>query len=56
VACALVNGRVVPDSTYKQAVSLFGKEGAGELVFLISGYTLIATILNGFDVPAPNNT
>lgn len=55
VARTLVTGRVVPDSTYKQAVSLFGKEGTGELIFLIGGYCLIAVVLNGFDMPAPDN-
>ena len=55
VAYALVSSRIVPDSTYQQAVNLFGSEGAGELIFLISGYCLIAMVLNGFDVPAPDN-
>ena len=55
VAHALVSGRIVPDATYRQAVDLFGKEGTGELIFLISGYCLIAMVLNGFDMPAPDN-
>jgi 4-carboxymuconolactone decarboxylase len=55
VAAALVKGHVVPVSTYNQAVKLLGKDGAGELIFLISGYCLIATVLNGFDMPAPDN-
>jgi len=55
VASALVTGHIVPDSTYKQAVDLFGKAGAGELIFLIGGYCLIAMVLNGFDMPAPGN-
>lgn len=55
VAHALVTGRVVPDSTYNHAVHLFGPAGAGELIFLISGYCLIAMVLNGFDMPAPEN-
>lgn len=54
LAKALVSGRIVPDSTYKHAVSLFGKEGTGELIFLIGGYCLIAMVLNGFDMPAPD--
>lgn len=52
---ALVTGRIVPDSTYNHAVNLLGKDGVAELFFLISGYTLIAMILNGFDIPAPGN-
>lgn len=55
VARALVTGRIVPDSTYKQAVTLFGKAGAGELIFLVGGYCLIAMVLNGFDMPAPES-
>ncbi|WP_342083617.1 hypothetical protein [Dyadobacter sp. OTU695] len=27
---------------------------SGELFFLVGGYCLIATILNGFDIPAPS--
>ncbi|MCF0039708.1 carboxymuconolactone decarboxylase family protein [Dyadobacter fanqingshengii] len=56
MAYALVNSRIVPDSTYNHAVHLLGKEGAGELIFLISGYCLIAVILNGFDMPAPERS
>lgn len=55
IAHCLVTGHIVPDSTYKHAVHLLGKEGVGELYFLIGGYTLIAMILNGFDMPAPDN-
>lgn len=54
IACSLVSGRIVPDSTYKQAVHLFGQHGVAELFFLIAGYSLIAIILNGFDIPAPD--
>lgn len=53
IAHSLVSGHIVPASTYKQAVKLLGWDGAGELIFLIGGYSLIATILNGFDMPAP---
>jgi 4-carboxymuconolactone decarboxylase len=53
VAYALSNGRILPDSTYKNALQLLGKDGIGELLFLIAGYCLIAMVLNGFDVPAP---
>ena len=53
IAYALVKGHIVPDSTYNHAARLLGKDGVGELIFLISGYCLIAMILNGFDMPAP---
>jgi len=55
IANALVNGYIVPDSTYKYAVNLLGKDGVAELFFLISGYSLIAMVLNGFDIPAPEH-
>jgi len=54
VARVLSEGRILPTSTYSQALELFGKEGVGELVFLISGYCQIAMILNAFDVPVPD--
>jgi len=53
IASALVNGRIVPASTYNLGVQLLGKDGIGELIFLIGGYSLIAMVLNGFDMPAP---
>jgi 4-carboxymuconolactone decarboxylase len=55
ISRSLVTGHVVPDSTYKQAVHLLGQDGVGELIFLIGGYCLIAMVLNGFDMPAPEN-
>lgn len=53
VTRALVGGRRLPDSTYKQAVVLLGQDGVTELFFLVGGYSLIAMILNGFDISAP---
>jgi alkylhydroperoxidase family enzyme len=53
VAKALVSGHILPTSTYDRAVQLLGRDGVGELAFLIGGYCLIAMILNCFDVPVP---
>lgn len=53
---SLVRGHVVPASTYNRAVALLGIDGTAELFFLIGGYSLIAMILNGFDMPAPDHT
>lgn len=53
IANCLVKGRIVPHSTYSHAVNLLGREGVAELYFLIAGYSLIAVVLNGFDMPAP---
>jgi 4-carboxymuconolactone decarboxylase len=55
IACSLVSGHIVPDSTYEQAVHVLGQDGVAELFFLVGGYSLIAMILNGFDMPAPAN-
>ncbi|RYF93832.1 MAG: 4-carboxymuconolactone decarboxylase, partial [Chitinophagaceae bacterium] len=55
IARVLTAGKIVPDSTYARAVTLFGKDGVAELFFLIGGYGLLAVILNGFDMPAPDN-
>ena len=54
IARVLVSGHIVPSSTYKRAVQLLGQHGTAELFFLVSGYCLIAVILNGFDMPAPD--
>ena len=53
VARALTAGGVLPASTYGRATELLGREGVGELVFLIGSYCLIAMVLNCFDVPIP---
>jgi len=55
IANALTQGKIVSNSTYKYAVELLGNEGVAELYFLIGSYSLIAIILNGFDIPAPEN-
>jgi alkylhydroperoxidase family enzyme len=54
VARVLATGRIVPASTYARALDLLGRDGVGELVFLISGYGLLAMLLNAFDVPVPD--
>jgi 4-carboxymuconolactone decarboxylase len=53
VARALATGHILPASTYARAIELLGRDGVGELVFLISGYCQIAIVLNAFDVPVP---
>lgn len=56
LARSLVTGHIVPHSTYSHAVDLLGRDGVAELFFLIGGYSLIAMILNGFDMPAPDRS
>ncbi|MCX6594723.1 MAG: carboxymuconolactone decarboxylase family protein [Acidobacteria bacterium] len=55
VSRALVSGQTLHASTYARVTSLLGREGVGELAFLVGGYSLIAIILNCFDVPAPED-
>ncbi len=55
IAYTLATGHVVPESTYKHAVKLFGQDAVAELFFLIGSYSLIAMVLNGFDVPVPGD-
>jgi 4-carboxymuconolactone decarboxylase len=52
---SLVTGHIIPTGTYNYAVDILGKDGVAELFFLVGGYSLIAMILNGFDIPAPDN-
>jgi len=53
VARALTTGHILPASTYRRAVQVLGRDGVGELVFLIGGYCLISMLLNCFDAPTP---
>ena len=55
IASTLAKGRIVPNATYQWAVQLLGGDGVAELFFLIGGYSLLAMILNGFDMPAPDS-
>jgi 4-carboxymuconolactone decarboxylase len=53
IASTLLKGKIIPDATYEYATKLLGENAIAELYFLIGSYSLIATILNGFDIPAP---
>lgn len=53
VTKCLLDKHVLPNSTYERAIQLLGKDGVGELAFLIGGYSLISILLNCFDVPIP---
>jgi 4-carboxymuconolactone decarboxylase len=55
VARVLAKGRVVAASTYARAERLLGRQGFAELVFLVGSYALVATLLNAFDVPVPDD-
>jgi len=53
VASSLVNHGVLPELSYRQAVTAFGQHGAAELIYLVGLYCLVSVTLNGFDVPVP---
>ena len=53
IAAALVAGGVLPEITWKQAVGVFGRDAAAELIYLVGLYCLVSVTLNGFDVPVP---
>jgi 4-carboxymuconolactone decarboxylase len=55
IARVLATGRIVPASAFARAVELLGHDGVGELMFLISGYGMLAMLLNAFDVPVPDS-
>ncbi len=54
-ARALASGGVLPVSTYERALEALGRDGLGELAFLVGGYCTIAVLLNTFDVPVPGS-
>lgn len=55
MASALVAGGILPEIVYRQAVATFGEDGTAELIHLVGLYALIAVILNGFNVPVPDD-
>jgi 4-carboxymuconolactone decarboxylase len=55
VTAALTSGGVLPELTYRAAVSAFGVHGAAELCYLVGLYCLVSVTLNGFDVPVPED-
>ena len=53
VARALTNGGILPEPTYRRAISLFGQAGTNELIYLVGHYCFVSVTLNGFAVPVP---
>jgi len=53
VATALLNGGVLPEPLYRQAIALFGQHGTNELIYLVGHYCFVSMTLNGFSVPVP---
>jgi 4-carboxymuconolactone decarboxylase len=55
VAYLLCRGGLLPEPTWHLAVEAFGDLGAAQLIYLVGVYAFVATALNGFDVPAPQD-
>jgi hypothetical protein len=53
VAFALCHGGVLPEPTYRYALSRFGQSGVNELIYLVGHYCFVSVTLNGFDIAVP---
>lgn len=51
VASALLDGGVLPHPTYDAALKALGKDALSELVYLVGLYSMVAVLLNAYDVP-----
>ncbi len=49
----LARGGVLPGFLYEAARRHLGDDGTAQLIYLAGAYALISTVLNGYDVPAP---
>jgi 4-carboxymuconolactone decarboxylase len=50
----LLAGKVLSTATYERLVKQFGLDTTIELISIAGLYSMVATVLNGFDVPTPN--
>ena len=51
---ALLDGGVLASQIWKNALEIFGNEGAREIVYLVGHYCFISVTLNGFAIPVPD--
>jgi 4-carboxymuconolactone decarboxylase len=51
---SLLQNRKLPDSTYQGLLKTFGLEKTIEVITIAGIYSMIATVLNGFEVETPN--
>jgi 4-carboxymuconolactone decarboxylase len=51
----LLAGKVLSTATYDRLVGQFGLETTIELISIAGLYSMVSTVLNGFDVPTPND-
>jgi 4-carboxymuconolactone decarboxylase len=50
-----INGGVLPEPTYRDALALFGRRGLAELIYLVGHYCFVSTTLNGFAIGVPDD-
>jgi 4-carboxymuconolactone decarboxylase len=55
-AKALLDGGVLAEPVYRQALRLFGQHGVNELIYLVGHYCFVSMTLNGFDIPVPESS
>jgi 4-carboxymuconolactone decarboxylase len=44
----------LPETIYQAGVEAFGKQGMGEIIYLVGCFHLVAIVLNGYDVSVPD--
>lgn len=54
VAHALVQGGILPEAIYRDALVTFGQGALNELIYLVAYYCMLSVTLNGYDVPVPS--
>jgi 4-carboxymuconolactone decarboxylase len=50
----LLAGKVLATTSYERLVKQFGLDTTIELISIVGLYSMVSTVLNGFDVPTPN--
>jgi 4-carboxymuconolactone decarboxylase len=50
----LLAGKVLSPATYERLLEQFGLDTTIELISIAGLYSMVSTVLNGFDVPTPN--
>jgi 4-carboxymuconolactone decarboxylase len=53
MAAALNRGGPLPETTYRAALSTFGEQALGEIVFLVGCFSMVGVTLNAFDASVP---
>jgi hypothetical protein len=54
-AAALLGGGVLKAPVWDRALTVFGAQGAREIVYLLGHYCFVSMTLNGFAIPVPDD-